>query len=155
VGRKLPRSPVAYIDISFFAHATEDQEKVIKAAENVVSAVSAEGIIFKRSKLKGEYTNPIIYFKARVTKGAIADSVLKNVANKLPMSEKERLLRELSLRLERGSLYIRFDKQAAFKGKLMIGREDPIHVRIRFRGRKTDEVTRVCSEIGLMPERRE
>ena len=148
----MPRSPVAYIDISFFAHATEDQEKVIKAAENVVSAVSAEGIIFKRSKLKGEYTNPIIYFKARVTKGAIADSVLKNVAHKLPMSEKEKLLRELSLRLERGSLYIRFDKQAAFKGKLMIGREDPIHVRIRFRGRKTDEVTRVCREIGLLPE---
>jgi RNA binding exosome subunit len=152
VGRKLPRSLVAYIDISFFAHATEDPEKVTKAVENVVSAVPAQGIVFKRSKLKGEYTNPIIYFKARVTKGAVADSILKNVADKLPESEKEKLLRELSLRLERGSLYIRFDKQAAFKGKLMIGREDPIHVRIRFRGRKTNEVARVCKEIGLLPE---
>jgi len=148
----LPRSPVAYIDVSFFAHATEDPEKVIKAAENVVSAVSAEGIVFKRSKLKGEYTNPIVYFKARVTKGAVADSILKNVADKLPASEKEKLLRELGLHLDKGSLYIRFDKQAAFKGKLRIAREDPIHVRIRFRGRKTDEVTRVCREIGLLPE---
>ncbi|MFQ6095452.1 MAG: RNA-binding domain-containing protein [Candidatus Bathyarchaeia archaeon] len=148
----MPRSPIAYIDMSFFVHATEDPEKVIKAAQNVVSAVSAEKISFKKSKLKGEYGNPIIYFRTRIREETVVNSILKQISSKLPSPDKERLLRELSLRLEKGSLYIRFDKQAAFKGNLRFCVEDPIHMRIKFRRSKTNEVIKACREIGLLPE---
>ena len=146
------RSPIAYIDVSFFVHATEDPQKVLEAAKNVVSAVSAESMSFKKSKLKGEYGNPIIYFKTRIREGKVLDSILRYISSQLPSPDKERLSRDLTRHLERGNLYIRFDKQAAFKGSLRLCREDPIHMRIRFRRSKIDDIINACRKIGLLPE---
>lgn len=148
----MPRSPVAYIDVSFFVHATEDPEKVLKAAQNMVSTISAENICFRKSKLKGEYGNPIIYFKTRIREEKVLNSILRYISSELPLPDKEELSRDLTRHLERGSLYMRFDKQVAFKGNLRFCKEDPIHVRIRFRKSKIGEVTKACRKIGLLPE---
>jgi len=147
----LPRSSIAYIDVSCFVHATEDSEKVMRAVQNVVSSDFVERITFKRSKLKGDHGNPIIFFKSRIEEEEIAESILKHVSTRLSTLEKEKLLRELSLHLEKGSLYIRLDKQAAFKGDLRLYAGDPIHIRIRLRNRKTEEIIKICSDLGLLP----
>jgi len=147
----LPRSPIAYIDVSFFAHATEDPEKVLKAGQNVVSKEFSEKIIFKKMMLKGDHGNPIIFFKARTEEETIVESVLRYISSKLSAPDKESLSQDLGLHLEKGSLYVRFDKQGAFKGDLRLSAADPIHMRIRFRKRKNEEITKICRDLGLLP----
>lgn len=147
----LPKSPVAYVDISLLAHATEDSEKVMSALQNVVSTECAEKIVVKESKLKGEYGNPIVLFKTRIDEEETVESILRYISSHLSILDKEQLLQELGLHVEDGSLYIRLDKQAAFKGDLRLCREDPVHLRIRFRKKQNEDVINICRSLGLLP----
>jgi RNA binding exosome subunit len=65
--------------------------------------------------------------------------------------DKETLLREINLHVEKGSLYLRFDKQAAFQEAFKLGVADPIRVRLRFKKNRLEDVVQVCREIGMLP----
>jgi RNA binding exosome subunit len=53
--------------------------------------------------------------------------------------------------VEKGSLYLRFDKQAAFQGTFKLGVADPIRVRLRFNKNQLEDVVQICKEIGMLP----
>lgn len=142
---------IAYINLSFFAHATEDQEKVLSAAKNIFPTEYAEKISFSRSILKGEYGNPIIFFKTEIRDSEIAEALLHNISINLPMVDKEDLLQHLNLHLSGGNLYIRLDKQEAFKGKFRLCRADPIRLQIRFKTSRAEEIREICQSMGLLP----
>ena len=57
----------------------------------------------------------------------------------------------MSLHLEKGNLYLRFDKQQVFLGKLRFTSNDPIHFKVHFRNKTADEIIEVCREAGLLP----
>ena len=58
-------------------------------------------------------------------------------------------MREANLHLEKGSLYLRFDKQAAFRGEFKLGVSDPIRVRLRLKKHKLEDVVQSLKEFGL------
>ena len=58
--------PIAFVDIRFCAHATEDVDKVLEAVRNIWPSVKIEDISFIRSCLEGHYGNPIILFETRI-----------------------------------------------------------------------------------------
>lgn len=142
---------IAYIDLSFFAHATEDQEKVLTAAKKLFPGYYAERVSFSRSRLTGEYGNPIIFFKTQIREPEIAESLLLNISTNLPLVDKEDLGRHLDLHLEEGSLYIRLDKQEAYRGRFRLCRADPIRIRVRFKMSNIEDIRKTCQEIGLIP----
>ncbi len=146
----MSRFPVSYVDISVFAHATEDPERVVNAALNIIPAEHAEKVTFKRKRLKGDYGNPIILFKARIEDEDLIKVFIGYIADKMTRLDKDRLLYEMPLRLDKGSLYIRFDKQAAFYGNLKFRGEDPIHIRIRFRKSRVQDIIEICEGLGLI-----
>ncbi|MEM2320761.1 MAG: RNA-binding domain-containing protein [Candidatus Bathyarchaeia archaeon] len=145
------RSRIAYINLSFFAHATEDQEKVLVAAKNLFPRSYVEKVSFSRNKLTGEYGNPIIFFKTQIREPEIAESLLLNISANLPLIDKEDLSRHLDLHLEGGSLYLRLDKQETYRGRIRLCRADPIRVHIRFRVSRNEEIREICRAIGLIP----
>jgi len=147
----LSRLPIAYIDLRFSAHATEDPNKVLEAVRRILSTQYLDLIAFKRADLRGHYGNPIILFGARIKEEKVMEALMKNFSSKLGELEKGRLLREFSLHVGDGSLYLRLDKQAAFMGELRLCAADPIHIRIRFRKRKTENILQFCREIGMLP----
>ncbi|MBS7640196.1 MAG: RNA-binding domain-containing protein [Candidatus Bathyarchaeia archaeon] len=142
---------IAYIDLSFFAHATEDQEKVLTAAKKLFPGEHAERVSFSRSRLTGEYGNPIIFFKTQIREPEIAESLLLNISTNLPLVDKEDLGRHLDLHLEGGNLYIRLDKQEAYMGRFRLCRADPIRIRVRFKMSNIEDIRKTCQEIGLIP----
>jgi RNA binding exosome subunit len=150
-GVALPPVPISYIDIRFFAHATEDLDKVVDAVQRVLPAKHHENITFRRRNLRGHYGNPIILFEARLKEKEIIQALMENLAANLNTLDKENLLRDIAKHTEKGSLYLRLDKQAAFLEKLKICTADPFHIRIRFRKKKTEEITQICRELGLLP----
>ncbi len=147
----LPKSPIAYIDVSFFAHATEDEGKVIEATRNLLPSNQVDNIDFSRSSLRGHHGNPIMLFEARVKEKETVKSVVENLASNLSSLDKETLLREISLHVEKGSLYLRFDKQAAYLRAFRLGAADPIRVRLRFSKNRLEDIVEACRRIGLLP----
>jgi RNA binding exosome subunit len=147
----LSELPIAYIDFRFCVHATEDLDKVIEAVQNVLPSDHLEDITFKRSNVEGHYSNPIIFFDTRIKGKNIVRALVENISANLSSLDKEELDRTINRCFEKGSLFIRLDKQAALKGKIKFATSDPIRMRIRFRKNKTEDVIKICREIGILP----
>jgi len=147
----LPQTPVAYIDIRFFVHATENLDKVVEAVQRLLPSDYIDDILFKKDNLKGHYGNPITLFETRIKEKEIIKAFVENLSSHLDNLDKETLRREIDLHAEKGSLYARLDKQAALQGELKLCTTDPIHVRIRFRKTKIEDIVKTCRELGILP----
>jgi len=145
----LPRPPIAYVEIRFFAHATEDPDKVLKAVRNLLPIEHVDEIEFKRINLRGHYGNPILLFEAKMRRKA-AEALLERLSAGLGELDKASLGQEVERHLSGSSLFLRLDKQAAFYGEFKLCNADPIHLRFRFRRGKVEEVARFCREAGLL-----
>jgi len=143
--------PVNYVDIRFFVHATEDPNKVVEAVRGLLPTNHIDEIVFKRSNLKGHYGNPITLFETRVKKREIVKAVVETLSSGLGELDKEALLTEIGSHTEKGSLYIRLDKQAAFQGEFKLCLADPIRMRIRFRKKKLEDIIKAGRELGMLP----
>jgi RNA binding exosome subunit len=110
-----------------------------------------ENIVFNRNNLRGHHGNPITLFETKIKEKNIVKAVVDNLALSLGVLDKETLLREINLHVEKGSLYLRFDKQAAFRGEFKLGVSDPIRFRLRLKKHKLEDVVQLCREIGLFP----
>lgn len=148
----MPRShiPITYIDLRFFVHATEDQNKVVEAVRRLLPTNHIDEIVFKRSILKGHYRNPITLFETRIKKKELVKAVVENLSSGLSELDKGALLREIGLHMEKGSLYVRLDKQAALEGEFKLCSADPVRMRIRFREKKLENIIKTCRELGLL-----
>ena len=142
--------PVAYVDVRFCAHATEDLDKVMEAIHNILPSDNIEDILFKRSGLDGHYGNPITFFETRIKDKETIRALVENLSANLSSLDKEELDRTINRYVEKGSLYIRLDKQAALQGKIKLVTSDPIRIRIRFKKSKTEDVIEICREIGMI-----
>jgi RNA binding exosome subunit len=146
----LSQLPVAYVDIRFCVHATEDLDKVMEAVYNILPSDYIEDIVFKRSNIEGHYGNPIIFFDTRIKHKETAGAIVENLSANLSSLDKEELDRTINRYVEKGNLYIRLDKQAALKEKIKFATSDPIRIRIRFRKNKLNDIIEICREIGMI-----
>ena len=144
------RRRIVSIEIGLFAHATEDPEKVVRAFRNILPHERVEEVPLHKKRLKGDYGNPIIYYRAKVTKPDILEGILKKMGKNLPQCDRDLLNIELERRLDRGNLYIRLDKQSAYLEKYKICNADPIHLKIRFRTSKINEIRNICKDLGML-----
>ncbi len=78
-------------------------------------------------------------------------TMLQKIGNGLTALDKETLSNEMPLHLEKGNLYLRFDKQQAFLGEFRFSSNDPVHFKIHFRNKTADEIVAMCKEAGLLP----
>jgi len=143
--------PIAYVDIGFFAHATEDESKVLDAVRHLLPPECIEKVVLEKSSLRGHHGNPIVLFESKIKDKDIVKAVVENLASNLTALDKETLLNEIGLHLEKGSLFIRLDKQAAFEGSFKLTTADPIRVRLRFKKNRLEDIVEICREIGMLP----
>jgi len=144
--------PIASLDIRFSVHATEDPDKVKKALSILYPEETYE-MAFKEKVLKGHYGNPIIIFRTRIKNEKMIETFIENISALLPELDKRTITQESNSFTEEDNLYLRFDKQSAFKGNLKLSNPDPIHLRIKFR-RASDStkqnVVKISKKLGLM-----
>jgi RNA binding exosome subunit len=145
------KTPVGYVDLRVFAHATEDLEKVLTAVRNTLPIEASENTVFQKASLTGHHGNPIILFQAKITDKQALPLVLNKIASSLNALDKETLSSEMKLHLEKRNLYLRFDKQSAYMGELKFSSNDPIHFKIHFKNKTSEEITAICRDAGLFP----
>ena len=142
--------PIAYVNIRFCAHATEDPDKVMKAVQNILPNDQFEEITFKKNILEGHYGNPITFFETKITDKKTLKALIEKLSSNLSSTDKEELGRNLHLCAEKESIYLRLDKQAALQGKIKLVKADPIRMHIRFRKPKIENVTSILKKIGML-----
>jgi RNA-binding protein len=145
------KPPIGYMDIRVSAHATEDPEKVQTAVRNLLPAELAENLVFEKTSCAGHHGNPIILFTAKLTDKKALPATLEKFGSGLNALDKEELNQNITLHLEKSNLYLRFDKQSAFLGKLKFTQNDPIHLKIHFKNKRAQEITEICRTAGLLP----
>ena len=148
---KPSKLPIGYIEIRVFAHATEDTEKVLTAVRHTLPETVGESMVFEKTALTGHHGNPIVLFEAKLEDRQTLPSALQRIGSGLTALDKETLDSELKLHLEKGNLYLRFDKQRAFLGELRFSSNDPIHFKVHFKNKTTEEIVGICRELGLLP----
>jgi RNA binding exosome subunit len=142
---------IGYIDIRVFAHATEDPEKVQTAVRNLLPTDLAQTLVFETTACTGHHGNSIILFTAKLTDRKLLPTALEKFGSQISALDKEELNREIKLHLEKGNLYLRFDKQSAFLGALRFSQHDPVHIKIHFRNKTAEEIIEICKKNGLLP----
>jgi len=145
------KPPIGYIDVRVFAHATEDSEKVLTAVRNLLPVEAVEGIVFRKTRLSGHHGNPIVLFEAKLADKQLLSSVLQKIGAGLTMFDKEQLGGNMKLHLEKRNLFLRFDKQCAFQGKVRFSQNDPIHFKVHFKNKSFEEMLAFCRDAGLLP----
>jgi RNA binding exosome subunit len=143
--------PIAYVDIRAFIHATEDLEKVTKALQNILPPDLMGILAIRKTELTGHHGNPITLLEARIKGRRTAQAFLGKLASSLRLIDKETLGSEIASHLEKGNLYLRLDKQAAFLGEFKLGSTDSIHIRMHFRKPGSEDVIKICRRFGLLP----
>ena len=144
------KSPIGYIDIRVIAHATEDTEKVLIAVHNTLPSELKEDIVFNETRLTGYYKNPIALYQTRLIDKQTLIPILKYLSSKLNSLDKENLANNINIHLDKGNLYLRFDKQLAYVNTLKFSATDLIHFKIHFKNKTSKEIIALCEELGLL-----
>ena len=134
-----------------FAHATEDPQKVQTAVRNLLPDELAHIILFETTNLTGHYGNPITLFTAKLTDKKLLPKALEKIGGCMNSLDKEQLCTDWKLHVEKCNLYLRFDKQAAFSGAFKFTQNDPIHVKIHFKNKSSEQIEELCKSSGLLP----
>ncbi|KPV63041.1 MAG: hypothetical protein AOA65_1511 [Candidatus Bathyarchaeota archaeon BA1] len=142
---------IKQITITTICHATEDPNMVVEAAQHILPSDCLDDIVFERDSLRGHHGNPIILLEAKIKKKEIVQAIMERLSSGLNGLDKEILLREIGLHVEKGSLYIRLDKQAALQGEFKLCTADPIRVRIRFGKGRIEDIIEICKGFGISP----
>jgi RNA binding exosome subunit len=142
---------IEYINVRVFAHATEDQEKVEVATKNLFPEALCDELVFKKTVLIGHYSNPIILLETQLKNRKLLPDALLKLGAELSAIDKEQLHQDLQLHLDKGNFYLRFDKQAAYMGILKLSQNDPIHIKIHFKGKSSREIEQLAKQAGLLP----
>jgi RNA binding exosome subunit len=145
------KPPIAYIDLRVFSHATEDPEKVQTAVRNLLPTELAQTLVFEITSCTGHHGNPIILFTSKLTDKKILPTALEKIGRDIGALDKEELNRDIKLHIEKGNLYLRFDKQSAFLGAIKFSQNDPIHLKIHFKNKTAQEITAISKQTGLLP----
>lgn len=134
-------------EINLVLHATEDEDKVLKAIEDVLLVPSER---FSSSPSQGHYKNKILLQKA-ILPSQEAGSLAKRVISMLNTTDREHLSRLVHEHSdEKGNLYIRLDKQRMCQGRVSLSETDAIRIRFKpVRRYKPSTVTQGYEELFL------
>ncbi len=128
---------VGLLEISTLCHATEDLEKVRRSVINLLpTAIKTlyENSI-KVNLLEGYYGNPIFFLNLKIEDPAHATLIVRHLVKSLDQLDIAGLETAIGLHQDSsGNLYLRFDKQQAYLGRVKLSDgDDVIKVKIRFK----------------------
>lgn len=143
------KRPGRYIELRTLTHATENKQRVLEAIYNLFPTESAPPTV-KETTLKGYFGDPIVSLKIEINNRKTCTDFLNHVIKNLNSIDYEILLEELPKRIDESkNLYLRFNKQKAYQGKISLEMQDAIRVKIRLqipRGSNSVEIMKTYFE---------
>jgi RNA binding exosome subunit len=123
--------PVKSVELTALVHATEDQSKVRKAILNLVPA-DVDPPAFEATSLTGYYNDPITALRMSLKNRRPSTDLIVGVFKRLSSLDQTTLLDELPQRIdENKNLYIRLDKQRAYRSQVSLSAHDAIRLKAK------------------------
>ncbi|HET6589896.1 MAG TPA: RNA-binding domain-containing protein [Candidatus Nitrosocosmicus sp.] len=121
-------------DISVLSHATEDEDKLLNCLKTHLGRFSNLKKV-ELIKTEGHWKNPIIRINLHYTKNS--DSLYSEVVDRLSyIYGKDDLKSYLDNNVdEKGSVYLRLDKQKLCSGELSISEKDSVRLVFKRKGK--------------------
>ncbi|MFX1562907.1 MAG: RNA-binding domain-containing protein [Promethearchaeota archaeon] len=142
------------IDVHALVHATEDEEKVSIAIQNLFPIHIREALQFSRKRMRGHFHNPIVRLVVTLSNREFILQTLQDLGSRLPTEDRKQLQQDLELHFDgKGQLFCRFDKQESYHGHLkLVDRGDSLRLVIKFPGRMRDleTVSQFCQQCKLL-----
>ncbi|RLM70840.1 hypothetical protein DVK05_04235 [Halorubrum sp. Atlit-8R] len=111
----MPKVPFHYVDLRAFSYATED----VKRVEQALRSLLPEDVELDRVENVGHHGDRIVVLSARVERADEMRHVLDRLSE---LEDLDRVLDELGERVDDNcALFLRLDKQAAFRGDVRLG----------------------------------
>jgi RNA binding exosome subunit len=111
----MAKVPFHYVDLRAFSYATED----VKRVEQALRSLLPEDVELDRVENAGHHGDRIVVLSARVERADEMRHVLDRLAE---LDDLDRVLDELDERVnDNCALFLRVDKQAAFRGEVRLG----------------------------------
>ncbi|MFC5279491.1 RNA-binding protein [Halorubrum rubrum] len=111
----MPAVPFHYVDLRAFSYATEDEKRV----EEALRSLLPEDAELDRVENVGHHGDRIVVLSARIERADGMRHVLDRIAE---LDDLDRVLAELDQRVDDNcALFMRLDKQAAFRGEVRLG----------------------------------
>jgi hypothetical protein len=111
----MPKVPFHYVDLRAFSYATED----VKRVEQALRSLLPEDVELDRVENAGHHGDRIVVLSARVER---ADEMRHVLGRLSELEDLDRVLDELDERVDDNcALFLRVDKQAAFRGDVRLG----------------------------------
>ncbi|RLM52056.1 MULTISPECIES: RNA-binding protein [unclassified Halorubrum] len=111
----MPKVPFHYVDLRAFSYATED----VKRVEQALRSLLPEDVELDRVENAGHHGDRIVVLSARVERADEMRHVLDRLSE---LEDLDRVLDELDERVDDNcALFLRVDKQAAFRGDVRLG----------------------------------
>ena len=111
----MSKVPFHYVDLRAFSYATED----VKRVEQALRTLLPEDVELDRVENVGHHGDRIVVLSARVERADEMRHVLDRLSE---LEDLDRVLDELDERVDDNcALFLRLDKQAAFRGEVRLG----------------------------------
>jgi|YelNatPaOPRAMG01_1025707.scaffolds.fasta_scaffold00486_4 RNA binding exosome subunit len=128
----MPRTPRDLVEIEAYAHATEDPSKVEEAIKNILFEAIRDKIKLEKTTLRGHYGNPIIVYRGAMEN--VSEELLLNLIKRMSPEDRVSLKASLDIHLGKHNvLYLRFNKQEAYLGRLKLDQIDAICLRLKLK----------------------
>lgn len=114
------------VTVEVIIHATEDEKKIFDSFFDVFGLEESE---FTKEQLVGHYENPIIFLRAKITKGK-AKNFIKKLVSSLPEDQIAEIIDDIENRIQDSMLHIRLGKQELVKRNLALQENDAVKVKI-------------------------
>lgn len=137
------------MELVAFCHATESLEKVKRAILNLLPQELRRTYEARLSVelLKGYYGNPIAVVRLKLSNKTHASLTLWRILEALEAADVSALDSSVDVRLDRsGNLYLRFDKQMAFLGRVKLYEGDDV---VRVKAKLTPKAHAALKSGGL------
>ena len=116
------------LEISFYVHATEDDEKILKALDKNFNLNKS---LFEIIQLEGHHGNPILRYYSSINDD-LAQKIFETIFKRLEPSQKQTLLGTLEQYIDSSkSLYVRLDKPNLCEGRLTLGKANSVHFKFK------------------------
>lgn len=115
-------------EVNLLLHGTEDANKVLQSIQNTLSIPSER---FSITQSEGHFKNKIMLVKASLPTQE-AGGLAHRIMSLLNSADRDRLSSSLEEYLdEKGSLYLRLDKQRICQGKVSLSEADAVRIRFK------------------------
>lgn len=118
----------ASAEIEFFAHATENESKILSAVSNSL-AVDADA--FNMEVVDGHFGNKIARYKAAIN-GKRATEIAEKITSMLDEPDRMFVYENFDMYIDsKNHLYLRISKQGILYGKIFLEQKDPIKIKLK------------------------